>query len=436
MNTIKNLSDFDKIYPKGLTKQQNKVLPLFLEGKTDQEIAAEIDVYDRSTVTYHIQKISLAFGISSKEKSDYRCMLIDLFIKYRRDLVGEKALKKCGLKSKPKIPFPEISEPLNSPFYIPRKSDSESHEEVKQPGALIRIKAPKQMGKTSLIKRIIEEAKKKHNYYTTYLDFSILEKSIFHNTCDFFRGFYSYISDQLPESPPLKNWDKDMPIVLSITRQFQTLLQNLDGVLVLALDEIDKLFEYPDISETFFAMLRHWHEKRNDLEIWQKIRLVITHSTEDYGRLDLNKSPFNVGIPIRLEEFDKEQIIKLAHLHRLDHKVVSPVMSLVGGHPYLVRLAFYYLVHQEQSRDELIKDASTEAGIYNDHLRRHLETLEQNENLGSVLKKIVTNSEPVYFEQQTKQIFQLDSMGLIKQDGNLVKPRCQLYHLYFRERLK
>jgi hypothetical protein len=47
--------------------------------------------------------------------------------------------------------------PLDSPFYVERPPiERLCYETIVQPGALIRIKAPKQMGKTSLMLRILD----------------------------------------------------------------------------------------------------------------------------------------------------------------------------------------------------------------------------------------------------------------------------------------
>ncbi|MEA5628330.1 AAA-like domain-containing protein [Nostoc sp. UHCC 0251] len=53
--------------------------------------------------------------------------------------------------------------------------------------------------------------------------------------------------------------------------------------------------------------MRSWYEEavygdsRNPL--WQNLRLIIVHSPEVYILLDLNKSPFNVGLAIELQIF-------------------------------------------------------------------------------------------------------------------------------------
>lgn len=429
-----NQETFDRIYESELTPKQKKVLPLFLGGQTDEQIATEIGATHRSTASHQLRNISKKFGFPPETEPDYRCNLVELFAKYKPELVSVKALEKCGYIIH-NTRFPEGPEPLNSSFYQERSPiESRCYRAIKEPGALIRIKAPKQMGKTSLLKRIRAEAKK-NNYSTVYLNFSLIETNKFASKNDFLRSFYAYVINQLPTAPPLTEWDQDTPNMVNCTRLFQSLLKQLDGVLVLALDEVDKLFEYPEIYKNFFPMLRNWNENANESETWEKLRLLVAHSTEDYGRLDINQSPFNVGLPIKLDEFTKEQVQSLAVRHGLDSKNILPIMSLVGGHPYLVRLALYYLVRQDLTILQLLKEASTDAGIYTEHLRRYLETLQENQELGTVFKQIVTTNEPVKLERKTRQIYQLDSMGVIKITNNLVMPRCRLYQEYFGDRL-
>lgn len=47
------------------------------------------------------------------------------------------------------------------------------------------------------------------------------------------------------------------------------LLTEIDNPVVLALDNVDKIFVYTEVIEDFFGMLRSWHEKAKILEIWQ-----------------------------------------------------------------------------------------------------------------------------------------------------------------------
>ncbi|MDM9580126.1 AAA-like domain-containing protein [Nostoc sp. GT001] len=425
-----NQENFEKIYQDELTPKQKKVLPLFLAGQTDEQIAKELGATHRSTASHQLRNISTKFGFPPETEPDYRCNLIEMFAKYKPELVSAKVLEKCGYIIQ-NIRFPDGPEPLNSAFYQERSPiESRCYTAIKEPGGLIRIKAPKQMGKTSLLKRIIAEAKKS-SYNIVYLNFSLIEKNKFTNANDFLRSFYAYVINQLPSAPSLSVWDKDTPSMVNCTLTFYRLLKQLDGVLVLALDEVDKLFEYPEIYENFFPMLRNWNENANESETWEKLRLVVAHSTEDYGRLDINQSPFNIGLPIKLEEFTEEQVKSLAIRHGLDSKNILPIMSLVGGHPYLVRLALYYLVCQDVTIEGLLKEATRDTGIYTEHLRRHLETLQENQELGRVFQEIVSNTQGIKVERKNRQLYQLDSMGVIKFSNNFVMSRCRLYYEYF-----
>jgi transcriptional regulator with XRE-family HTH domain len=63
------------------------------------------------------------------------------------------------MESRQKVPL-KGQVPLNSPFYVERPPiEWLCYETILQPGALIRIKAPKQMGKTSLMAKILASAK-------------------------------------------------------------------------------------------------------------------------------------------------------------------------------------------------------------------------------------------------------------------------------------
>ncbi|MBD0337369.1 MAG: AAA-like domain-containing protein, partial [Cyanobacteria bacterium Co-bin13] len=189
------------------------------------------------------------------------------------------------------------------------------------------------------------------------------------------------------------------------------------------------------IASDFFGLLRAWHEDGKSREVWKKLRLVVVHSTEVYIPMNINQSPFNVGLPIELPEFSAEQMAELAQRHGLDSSAdfVAPLQEMIGGHPYLVRVALYNLARQDMSLEQLLAEAPTEAGPYGDHLRRHLWNLEQRPELAAAVKRIVASTQPVRLE--SVQAFQLHSMGLVNLQGNDVTPRCELYRQYFKDRL-
>lgn len=112
-------------------------------------------------------------------------------------------------------------------------------------------------------------------------------------------------------------WDRDrFGSLVSCTTYVQGyVLAQLEEGLLLGLDEVDGLFEFPAIAHGFFALLQSWHEEASNLEVWQRLRLVVVHATEVYIPLNLHQSPFNVGLPIRLPEFTLEQVQQLVQAY-------------------------------------------------------------------------------------------------------------------------
>ena len=48
-----------------------------------------------------------------------------------------------------------------------------------------------------------------------------------------------------------------------------------------------------------------------------------------------------MGLPIELSEFTSEQVRELAKLHELEvNQALEDLMTMVGGHPYLLKQAF------------------------------------------------------------------------------------------------
>ncbi|MEH1833817.1 MAG: AAA-like domain-containing protein [Nostoc sp.] len=337
---------------------------------------------------------------------------------------------------------PGGSVPLNSFFYIERPPIEErTYAEINKPGSLIRIKAPSKMGKTSLMHRILTHAKQT-GVYTVQIGLQRADSQVFTSLEKFLRWFCANVSRQLNLEIRLDDyWDEDIGSKVSCTLYLQEyLLDKIDAPVVLALDEVNRIFEYPEISRDFLPLLRSWYEDASELEIWQKLRLVVVHATEAYIPLDINQSPFNVGLPIKLPEFSLEQMQELAVRHGLDWaksekglEKLAPLRAMIGGHPYLARLALYNLGNQQVSLEQLLKEAPTIAGIYSNYLRHHLANLQEHPELATGLKRVITS--PTSVQLEAIAAYKLESMGLVKLEGNQAMSSCELYQLYFREQL-
>ena len=420
---------------KYLTDIEIDVLRGAWEGKSYEKIAEQLFrsvSYINKDVGYRLwKKLSEALGEEVTKKSFRQAL--------KREWQNQTAAKTSSTPTSncaSALEFPEGSVPLDSPFYVERPPiESDCYKEILKPGSLIRIRGPKQMGKTSLLNRVLAYAAQQ-NYQVVRMNLRKAEKTVFTNLNRFLRWFCLNVSRQLHLEPKLDDyWDEEIGSKVSCTGYFQYLLEQLETNLVIDLDEIDAVFNYPDIAEDFLALLREWHEEAMIQESWRKLRLIIAHSTEAYISLNIHQSPFNVGLPLRLPQFNQQQVEALAQLHGLTWTVkeTEPLIAMVGGHPYLIRLALYHLAHQDVTLQQLLQDAPTHAGVYSDHLRRCLGNLKQQPELAAPLKQVMTAQDPVQLESVA--VYHLDSMGLVHLKGNQVTPSCELYRQYFSANL-
>ena len=329
-------------------------------------------------------------------------------------------------------------------IYIERPPiEDKCYKAIVQPGALIRIKAPQKMGKTLLLEKILDHARHQ-GYETVKLDLKLADNSTLTDLKTFLHWLCVNVSDSLDVSDKVDEyWQESLGLNTSCTRYFQRyLLSNIDNSLVFAIDNFERLFEYANIFSEFCLLLRSWYEtaKQGDRmgKIWKKLRLVVVNSTEAYPTLDINRSPFNVGLAIELPEFNQQQVQEMVKLYELGgyfgEEGLSQLIKLVGGHPYLLNEAIANLKSQETSLEELISLAPTEQGIFSYHLRQQLESLQSDSQLKEGYTKVITVDKPVQLNPEIT--FKLHSLGLVKIVRNDCIASCDLYRQYFLARLE
>ncbi len=336
---------------------------------------------------------------------------------------------------------PGGSVPLESGLYVERQPiEADCYREIVQPGALIRIKAARQMGKTSLMARVLNYAKEQ-GYQAIPISFQRADSKLFTDLDQFLRWLCEQIGRRLKRANQLEDYWKGYGSKDKCNAYLEEcILEEIDSPIVLGLDEVDLVFPHRAVADDFFGLLRSWYESArygdSGSELWAKLRLVVVHSTEAYVPLNINQSPFNVGMNVELPELNQTQVQDLAQRYGLswNGQQVKQLVTLVGGHPYLVRKALYHLRRQEMTFAQLIQEAPTEAGIFTDHLRRHLLNLQQYPDLAEALRQIVTKNKPTEFNSTLA--FQLESMGLVCLQGNQATIRCDLYRHYFRDQIK
>ncbi len=199
-----------------------------------------------------------------------------------------------------KIDFPGCPLPFGSALYIHRSSiETQAIASIDQAGSLIRIKAPHRMGKTSLINRVMGVAAQS-GMQTVFVDMRQVDATVLEDLDHFLRWFCWDIGHQLNLKPMFDEyWFASAGSKLSCTTYVQEyFLKQSQVPIVIAIDTVHHLVDYPHIAMNFFAMLRSWYEQSRVRADWQKLRLIVAYVAELELPLPSNQSPFNVGLPL------------------------------------------------------------------------------------------------------------------------------------------
>lgn len=326
----------------------------------------------------------------------------------------------------------------DSPFYILRPPlEDQAFAEMRRPGSLLRLRAPRHTGKSSLLLRLTAAAQQL-DYATCTVDFLQADRASFSNLSCFLRWFCRLCALQLGVPANLDDWwDEEIGSKVSCTIYFeQYLLRQRPQPLVLFLKEVDRVFEHDLVAEDFLSLLRFWHEQGKRSPQWQALRLVMAYSTEVYVPLKLEQSPFNVGTQIRLPEFTPSQVLDLAQRYGLPDRlggdydsIIAQLMDLVGGHPYLVHLAIAQMQAPGQSPQALIDQATDPSGLYSSYLQRCLAIVCPQLHLVDALKALLMAPEGIALP--SRQAYPLNGLGIVKLEGRRCQFSCELFRRYF-----
>jgi AAA domain-containing protein/TIR domain-containing protein len=319
----------------------------------------------------------------------------------------------------------------SDPFYIRRGADDRVAEIADSPmGETLVIKGPRQMGKTSLLNAYIDECLKKRKR-CIFIDFQSYTNSDLDNyiallgrlAVDFLRCLE--IGDDL--RVPTFASQQDFRFFVE-----DRIVRPVGGPLVFAFDEVDRVLgRY--YQQDFFSLLRVWHNYRSKpSSVWRQVDLALVISTEPYLLIDTpDSSPFNVAISLELGPFLRGDLDVLNSQYGSDLSVLEldSLFDLLGGHPYLTRLALYRLVVDKMLFSQLLEDAAEPDGPFGEHLRSMLLRLQEHGTslLTSLRQAIVSKPGP-----NEEAYFRLRGAGLVRRHDGRVVPSNLLYARFFK----
>jgi hypothetical protein len=349
------------------------------------------------------------------------------------------------VKNPPKRSKPDTSDshgavPLDSEYYIQRATDAEFLDALAQRESIVLIKGPRQMGKTSLLARGLQQARTSGSK-VVLTDFQKLNQDDLKSIASFFRGLAEMVADQLDlDLPSDQTWSGERSSNINLTfERFirREVLRKLDQPLIWGMDEVDRLFSC-DFATEVFGLWRSWHNARS-LEPdgpWGKLTLAIVHATEPHLFIqDLNQSPFNVGAKIVLQDFTIDQVAELNRRYRSplkDADALSRYFDLLAGHPYLSRRGFQELSRPGATIESFEAAADRDEGPFGDHLRRMLVLLAKDAALTAAVRSVLEGQPGM----SRDSFYRLRSSGVMSGDSAAeARMRCRLYASYLRRQM-
>jgi hypothetical protein len=324
-------------------------------------------------------------------------------------------------------------------YYIVRPTDQDFLESIARRDSIVLVKGARQMGKTSLLARGIQHARDS-GAQVVITDFQTLNASILDSIESLFLTLGELIADQLNLSVyPEDVWKPGKAPSVNFERYIRReVLGNLDGHLVWAMDEVDRLFTC-NYANDVFGLFRTWHNQRaiNPLAPWGHLTLAIVYATEAHLFIsDPNQSPFNVGTKLELRDFNFDQVAEFNKRYTppplKGEAEVARFYRLVGGHPYLVHRGLDEMSKRQTQLSTFEELGDKDEGPFGDHLRRLLVLLARDHELCEVVRSVLRGQPCPTMES----FYRLRTAGILVGDSARdVKLRCQLYATYLEHHL-
>ncbi len=223
-------------------------------------------------------------------------------------------------------------------LYVERNADKQLKniiEEMERPGYVL---VSRQMGKTNLLFNAIRKLENKDRIFA-YVDLSNLfseEIECYRNIIDSIiepnEELFGHIESEIYKTRNLK-----LPPNREYSKSLNILLKEFGGEIIIVLDEIDALKSI-NYSDHIFAQIRSTYFARTKQPIFNKLSYILSGVIEPTELIkDRNKSPFNIGEKIYLDDFTFEEhndFIEKSKL-KISNAISEFIYSWTNGNPRL-----------------------------------------------------------------------------------------------------
>lgn len=322
--------------------------------------------------------------------------------------------RSSGVTPLPRLQLPEAQ--YDRAWYINRPlEERESLEKLNAPGMPVILWGPEKFGKTWL-QSFLRDAIREQDPEATIVPISLwsFDKASLSSLENFIQAIGIQITDAIgaPEQWFAETFGGFGSPNLKLTRLMEKrILPAVPSRLVLAIDRADAVYGAP-FQDDFFSLLRCWAEDYR--EPWPRLRLLLAVSTTPAELSQrITVSPFNLGgNPVQMRDLSPTQVHAIAQLHGVAWRdgEIERAMSLVGGHPYLIRLLIHKVASEGIPLDGLLDEQHPAGSVFDHYLERCRSHLRKEPSLHEAFRRLAKGQ---VGPADAPALPKLQSMGLV-----------------------
>jgi len=242
--------------------------------------------------------------------------------------------------------------------YLSRPADDQLLQACRS-GKFAYVLACRQIGKSSLMFATSDKLTQE-GVRTALIDLNRIGQS--GDEKNWYFSFIDELAHRLDLQVNVQDWWERRPRLSTLTQRFlqflgEVVLEEILDNIVIFVDEIDMTLGL-DFTDDFFAAIRAVYNDRAQYPAYRRLTFVLSGvATPDELIQDQMRTPFNIGQPISLHDFTKEECgpFRLELESRIPDQgraYFDQVYEWTGGHPYLIQKLCAAVLEQEASKSE------------------------------------------------------------------------------------
>jgi hypothetical protein len=336
---------------------------------------------------------------------------------------------------------------VDADCYVSRPADTELLDNIKA-GHYCYILTARQMGKSSLMARTAHQLENEPNYHSFSIDMNEFGPSTVKDD-QFYFGLLDEINTQLRIYTDLETWWETKKRLGSV-HKFKlflkdTVLEKIEGKIVIFLDEIDVIQKLP-FRDDFFAVIRSIYNdgQANHPTFGRFIFVFLGVATPNDLIKDPKKTPFDIAERITLRDFEWAKAKKVLNegleeaCSERAEMVLKRIFYWTNGHPYLTQKLCKAVVEEAKAGgthwtnnrvDNLVHEKILDEWRDEDNLIFVHKFVSNEQTLISLYRKIF-EGQKIYSNASEEQN-RLKISGLVREEKELLIWRNEIYRFVF-----